>query len=84
MKFAKWASSMHEGLNRIRTSPRLLSPVTALLGPDLRQITLTVTANNEAAVGLYRAAGFEAYGLERCALMVDGVMYDNVHMARTF
>ena len=52
--------------------------------PDLRQINLTVTANNEAAVGLYRAAGFEAYGLERCALMVDSVMYDNVHMVRTF
>jgi hypothetical protein len=39
MKFAKWAASTHEGLDRIRSSPRLLSLVTALLGPDLRQIT---------------------------------------------
>jgi len=39
LKFAKWASSVHEGLTRFRTSPRLLSLVTPLLGPDLRQIT---------------------------------------------
>jgi hypothetical protein len=39
LKFAKWASSAHEGLNRFRTSPRLLSLVSSLLGPDLVQIT---------------------------------------------
>ena len=39
MKFAKWASSAHAGLNRFRTSPRLLSLVQTVLGPDLRQIT---------------------------------------------
>lgn len=39
LKFAKWASSVHAGLTRFRTSPRLLSLVTGLLGPDLRQIT---------------------------------------------
>ena len=39
LKFAKWASSVHEGLTRFRTSPRLISLVTSLLGPDLRQIT---------------------------------------------
>ncbi len=38
-KFAKWASSVHPGLTRFRTSPRLLSLVMPLLGPDLRQIT---------------------------------------------
>jgi len=39
LKFAKWAASLHPGLNRIRTSPRLLNLVIRLLGPDLRQIT---------------------------------------------
>jgi hypothetical protein len=39
LKFAKWASAAHEGLNRFRTSPRLLSLVQSVLGPDLRQIT---------------------------------------------
>jgi hypothetical protein len=39
LKFAKWAASLHEGLNRFRTSPRLLEIVMTLLGPDLVQIT---------------------------------------------
>ena len=39
LKFAKWASSAHAGLNAFRTSPRLLTPVMELLGPDLRSIT---------------------------------------------
>jgi hypothetical protein len=39
LKFAKWASSVHQGLTRFRTSPKLLDLVTPLLGPDLRQIT---------------------------------------------
>ncbi len=52
--------------------------------PDLRQVNLTVTADNGAAIGLYQAAGFAAYGRESAALLVDGVMHDNVHMVRTF
>jgi hypothetical protein len=39
LKFAKWASSMHAGLDKYRTSPRLLAVAMALLGYDLRQIT---------------------------------------------
>lgn len=39
LKFAKWAASIHEGLNRFRQSPRLLSLATSMLGPDLRQVT---------------------------------------------
>ncbi|MDR7295950.1 ribosomal protein S18 acetylase RimI-like enzyme [Pelomonas aquatica] len=30
--------------------------------PDLAQVTLTVTAGNRAAVGLYESVGFERYG----------------------
>lgn len=39
LKFAKWASSAHAGLDKFRTSPRLLAVAMALLGPNLRQIT---------------------------------------------
>ena len=39
LKFAKWASASHAGLNEFRTSPRLLGLVMQLLGPDLRSIT---------------------------------------------
>ncbi len=49
--------------------------------PDLRQLNLTVTASNAAARGLYRACGFETFGLERAALQVDGQYYDTEYMA---
>lgn len=39
LKFAKWASASHEGLNKFRTSPRLLGLVMQVLGPDLNSIT---------------------------------------------
>ena len=39
LKFAKWAAASHAGLNKFRTSPRLLGLVTQLLGPDLNSIT---------------------------------------------
>lgn len=39
LKFAKWASASHAGLNAFRTSPRLMELVMPLLGPDLNSIT---------------------------------------------
>ena len=48
--------------------------------PDLRQVLLGVEAGNVAARALYEAFGFEAFGYERDALIVDGVAYDEVHM----
>jgi ribosomal protein S18 acetylase RimI-like enzyme len=47
----------------------------------VRQILLSVTANNVAASSLYRSRGFERYGLERDALCVDGTYYDEEQMA---
>ena len=48
----------------------------------VRQLHLTVTADNGAARGLYESNGFHAYGREPNGLCVDGVSYDNVHMVR--
>ena len=39
LKFAKWAASIHTGLNEFRTSPKLLSLVQKMLGSNLCQIT---------------------------------------------
>lgn len=50
----------------------------------LRQIVLTVTANNLAAFSLYRSRGFERFGLERSALFVDGTYLDEEHFALHF
>lgn len=50
----------------------------------VRQLGLTVTADNAAALALYKANGFREYGREPAGLCIDGVMYDNVHMVRPF
>lgn len=46
----------------------------------LRQIVLTVTANNLAACSLYRSRGFERFGLEQDALFIDSEYFDEEHL----
>lgn len=48
----------------------------------VRQVTLSVTAGNRAAVDLYTSLGFKVCGQEPDALQVDGVFYDDIHMVR--
>jgi ribosomal protein S18 acetylase RimI-like enzyme len=63
---------------------------TALLGAtlaaafarDLERIELIVRADNAAAIGLYRRAGFLQEGQLRRYLIVDGVAFDALQMAR--
>ena len=50
----------------------------------LRQIILGVTANNSAAISLYRSRGFKRFGLERDALLVDGTYFDEEHLELYF
>ena len=47
----------------------------------VRQVNLGVNTENTAALALYRRVGFEVYGTERGFLLVDGVLYDEHHMA---
>ena len=46
----------------------------------LEHMLLSVTSENAAALSLYRALGFTAWGTEPAALKVDGVDYDEIHM----
>jgi ribosomal protein S18 acetylase RimI-like enzyme len=46
----------------------------------LELITLTVTSTNEAAVALYKRAGFERFGTQRHAIKVAGRYHDKDHM----
>lgn len=48
---------------------------------SVRQIVLSVTANNVVAASLYRSRGFERYGLEHDAICVDGRYFDEEQMA---
>lgn len=47
----------------------------------LRRLRLAATSTNAAALALYESLGFEAYGTEPEALIVDGVAYDEVWMS---
>lgn len=50
--------------------------------PGVQQIKLSVSAGNASALALYEALGFRTYGREPAALCVDGVMHDELLMAR--
>ncbi len=49
---------------------------------SVEQLTLTVVQGNDAAVGLYRAAGFVAYGVEPRSLKTPAGYFDEVLMVR--
>lgn len=46
----------------------------------LRQVNLSVTASATAAVALYSSMGFVVFAHEPGALLVDGVLYDDMQM----
>jgi len=46
----------------------------------LRVVQLTVTEGNDAAVQLYRAAGFEVFGAEPMAICSEGRLHTKLHM----
>jgi RimJ/RimL family protein N-acetyltransferase len=48
--------------------------------PAIRQVNLCVNASNSAAIRLYQSAGFEVFGRERGAMIVDGELQDELHM----
>lgn len=50
--------------------------------PGLRQVTLSVTGGNQAAIALYEALGFTAFGREPAALLADGLLYHEIYMQR--
>jgi RimJ/RimL family protein N-acetyltransferase len=52
--------------------------------PGLEQVNLTVTATNDRAVRLYRAAGFAPFGLEERAIKVAGAYHPKTHMVLYF
>jgi RimJ/RimL family protein N-acetyltransferase len=46
------------------------------------RLELTVMANNERAIGLYRKVGYELEGTRRAAMLVDGKLVDELWMAK--
>ena len=58
---------MLEAINRVRTYP------------DIKQINLSVNVTQKVAQKLYDVLGFEVYGVEKCALQVNGQFLDEEH-----
>ena len=46
----------------------------------VRQVNLGVNATNTAAISLYQSLGFNAFGLERGFMMLEGALHDELHM----
>lgn len=51
---------------------------------EIRQVNLCVNAGNLAAIALYESAGFKTWGREPGAMLVDGELFDEVHMSLRF
>lgn len=62
-----------------RIMEEIISSVVATL-PHVQQILLTATAVNARARELYVALGFQTWGREPRALLIDGQYYDDEHM----
>ncbi|AMC33927.1 GNAT family N-acetyltransferase [Janthinobacterium sp. B9-8] len=52
----------------------------AYSGPHIVQITLSVNTENKSAKALYYALGFERYGFEKNAMLVEGVFIHEEHL----
>ena len=48
----------------------------------LRQVKLSVTAANAAAITLYESMGFRSFGVELNSLLIDGAFHNEIHMVR--
>jgi RimJ/RimL family protein N-acetyltransferase len=76
-----WGMYVCPGARGTGLAASLVQRVIEQAQPLVEEICLTVVASNAAAHRLYRAAGFEQYGLERRALKVGDEYYDDVLMA---
>jgi RimJ/RimL family protein N-acetyltransferase len=48
--------------------------------PGIRQVNLCVNARNAGAIRLYESVGFESFGCEPGAMLVEGELHDQIHM----
>ncbi|PKG25041.1 GNAT family N-acetyltransferase [Niallia nealsonii] len=54
----------------------------AIMLKEIEQIYLAVVSGNEGAINLYQLLGFEIYGIDKKALKVNGIYYDEELMVR--
>lgn len=76
-----YVSSNHRGKGAARKLMEYALDCAASL-QGVTHVNLAVTAGNEPAQKLYESLGFKAWGYEPAALIVDGVVYDEIPMAK--
>lgn len=48
--------------------------------PGIRQVSLCVNASSVNVIRLYEAVGFKSFGREPGAMLIEGVLHDEIHM----
>jgi ribosomal protein S18 acetylase RimI-like enzyme len=48
--------------------------------PGIKQVNLCVNANSTGAIRLYESVGFKSFGREPGAMLIGGVLHDEIHM----
>jgi ribosomal protein S18 acetylase RimI-like enzyme len=78
-----WGMYVAPPARRVGTGEALLRAALSFASKDLgvRQVNLSVHAQNLAAIALYRGLGFEPFGIERACMCVDDELQDEMHMA---
>lgn len=76
-----YVSSNHRGKGAARKLMEYALDCAASL-QGVTHVNLAVTAGNEPAQKLYESLGFKAWGYEPAALVVDGVVYDEIPMTK--
>ena len=79
--YAMYVAESHRGLGIGR---RLMEQVLACAATldGVQRMTISVTAGNVEAVGLYESLGFIEFGREPDSMNVDGRFYDEIMMSR--
>ena len=83
-KAVLWGMYVRPQARKSGTGRLLVDAVVAHAATRVEQLHLAVVSENEAALRLYKAAGFVAYGREVRALKLDDRYYDETLMALFF
>ena len=78
-----WGMYVAHAARRKGVGRALLDEVLALARsvPEIKQVNLSANACNSPAVQLYESAGFNTYGCERGAMLIDGQLQDELLMS---
>lgn len=75
-----WGVYVDPDARGLGVGKRLMTALIDEARSQVEDVTLTVSAHNETAIGLYRSLGFEAYGLDRNALKLGDGYVDEMLM----